>query len=98
MELFLLKRHRAWFVFIVNLNGCGMRLGASVTVFVEIFTRVMETHREHGWYLPVGWSPGLNKKQERGKPAECQHSFVSASCLWMQCDQLPQCLPFCDRL
>lgn len=34
----------------------------------------------------MGWSPGLNKKRKR----EQQLSSLSASCLQIQCDQLPK--------
>lgn len=39
-----------------------------------------------GRYHFMGWSPGLNKKRKR----EQQLSSLSASCLQIQCDQLPK--------
>lgn len=38
-----------------------------------------------GRHHPTGWSPGLNKRR---KWNENQHLLLSASWLWMRCDQL----------
>lgn len=58
----------------------------SQRVWPEKFNRRGRTHPECGQPHPIDWGPKLG---ERRKWAEFQHASLSASCLWIRCDQLP---------
>lgn len=79
-----------WLTFIINLAWLGVTvgtpLGMTVWAFPERFNWRGKTHPKCGQHCPWARVPDWLRRK---KPAEHQCSSLSASWLWLPCDQLP---------